>query len=327
MYEDIMSYCRECPQCVFVSGSGKCAKPPLHPIPVSKPFQIVGVDVMDLPMMEDGNKHVVVFQDYFTKWPMVYPVPDKKTTPLVELLTEEVVPFFGVPEALLSDRGTNLLSHLMSDVCAKLGITKLNTATYHPECDGMVEQFNHTLKAMLHKHVSRFGSQWDRYLSGILWTYRNTPHDSTREKPSFLLFGVDCRSPTEVEITPPSNWNPTNVVDYREELMLSLSSARQLANETIQETQRKYKAQFDRKALPDRFQVGEWVLIRFPHEESGKNRKLSRPWHGPYRIITMTDTDITAIRIKLHPITIVMVVVLVATANSSRPLFTQVLIL
>ena len=34
-----------------------------------------------------------------------------------------------------------------------------------------------------------------------------------------------------------------------------------------------------------------------PHEESGKNRKLSRPWHGPYRIITMTDTDITAIRI------------------------------
>ena len=128
---------------------------------------------------------------------------------------------------------------------------------------------------MLHKHVSRFGSQWDRYLSGILWTYRNTPHDSTREKPSFLLFRVDCRSRTEAEITPPSNWNPTNVVDYREELMLSLSSARQLANETIQKAQRKYKAQFDSKALPDKFRVGEWVLIRFPHEESG-----SYPGHG-----------------------------------------------
>ena len=79
--------------------------------------------------------------------------------------------------------------------------------------------------------------------------------------------------------------------------MLSLSSAQQLANETIQEAQRKYKAQFDRKAQPDRFRIGEWVLIKFPHEESGKNRKLSRPWHGPYRIITMTDKDITAIRI------------------------------
>ena len=188
MYEDVMNYCRKCPQCVFVSGSGKCAKPPLHPIPVSKPFQIIGVDVMDLPITEDGNKHVVVFQDYFTKWPMVYPVPDQKTTRLVELLTKEIIPFFGVPEALLSaDRGTNLLSHLMTDVCARLGITKLNTTAYHPECDGMVERFNRTLKTMLRKHVSRFSSQWDRYLPGILWAYRNTPHDSTGEKTILLI--------------------------------------------------------------------------------------------------------------------------------------------
>ena len=123
-----------------------------------------------------------------------------------------------VAEALLSDRGTNLLSHLMTDVCARLGIAKLNTTAYHPQCDGLVEQFNRTLKAMLRKHVSRFGTQWDQYLSGVLWAYRNTPHDTTGEKPSYLLFGVDCRSPTEAELTPPSTWNPISVTDYREEL-------------------------------------------------------------------------------------------------------------
>ena len=96
-----------------------------------------------------------------------------------------------------------------------------------------------------------------------------------------IFFGVDCCSPTEAEITPPSNWDPTSIADYREELMLSLSSAWQLANKVIQQAQRKYKAQFDRKAHLGRFQIGEWVLIKFPHKESGKNRKLSRPWHGP----------------------------------------------
>ena len=50
---------------------------------------------------------------------------------------------------------------------------------------------------MLSKHVSKFGVQWDKYLSGVLWAYRNTPHSSTGEKPSFLLFGFDCRHPTE----------------------------------------------------------------------------------------------------------------------------------
>ena len=52
---------------------------------------------------------------------------------------------------------------------------------------------------------------------------------------SFLLFGIHCHSLTEAEITPPSNWDLTSIADYREELMLSLSSAQKLANETIQE--------------------------------------------------------------------------------------------
>ena len=226
----------------------------------------------------------------------MHAVPDQKAIRLVELLTKEVIPLFGVPEALLSDRGTNLLSHLMSDVCARLGSMKLNTTAYHPECDGMVEHFNRTLKAMLCKQVNRFGTQWDKYLSGVLWAYRNTPHDTTGEKPSYLLFGIDCRSPTEAELTPPTEWSPISVTDYREELFLSLSSARQLVVETIQEAQRKYKVYYDQKAKADRFRLGEWIL-KFPHEESGKQRKLSRPWHGPYRIMKLTDTGVTAIKI------------------------------
>ena len=191
---------------------------------------------MDLPKTSSGNKHVIVFQDYLSKWPMVYPMPDQKAERIVKLLVEEIVPFFGVPEALLSDRGTNLLSHLMKDVCGLLGIKKLNTTAYHPECDGMVERFNRTLKTMLRKHAAKFGSQWDRYLSGVLWAYRNTPHESTKEKPSYLLFGK-----TEAALLPPHSLEPGGVEDYREELTLSLSAARMLAAESIQRAQKRYK--------------------------------------------------------------------------------------
>ena len=121
------------------------------------------------------------------------------TERLTRLLCEEIVPMFGVPEALLSDRRTNLLSHLMLDVCKLLGIEKLNTS-YHPECDGMIERLNRTLKAMLRKRAAQFGTQWDNHLAGMLWAYRNTPHGSSGEKPSFLLFGWDCRSPTEAAL-------------------------------------------------------------------------------------------------------------------------------
>ena len=103
MYTDVLAYCKKCPECAVVTGAGRQHRPPLHPIPVQRPFQIIGVDIMDLPCTESGNKHVVVFQDMFTKWPMVYAVPDQKTERITKLLCEEIVPFFGVPEALLSD--------------------------------------------------------------------------------------------------------------------------------------------------------------------------------------------------------------------------------
>jgi len=73
---------------------------------------------MDLPKTERGNKHALVFQDFLTKWPMVYPMPDQKTKCIVQILVEEFTPLFGVLEALLSDRGTNLLSYLMKDICS-----------------------------------------------------------------------------------------------------------------------------------------------------------------------------------------------------------------
>ena len=125
------------------------------------------------------QNHVVVFQDFLTKWPLALPVPDQKAIRLVRLLTEEVASWFGLPEASLSDCGTNLLSHLMLDVCKELGVHKLNTTAYHPQCDGMIECFNRTLKTALHKHADTYGCQWDHYL----FAYRNIPHDLTGEKP------------------------------------------------------------------------------------------------------------------------------------------------
>lgn len=88
---------------------------------------------MELPLATQGNKYVLIFQDLFTKWPMVYPLPDQKTERIVKTLVEEMIPFFGVPEALLSDHGTNLLSNLMFNVCKLLGIQKMNTTAYHPQ--------------------------------------------------------------------------------------------------------------------------------------------------------------------------------------------------
>ena len=80
---------------------------------------------------------------------------------------------------------------------------------------------NRTLKAMLRKHTATLGKQWDTFLPGILLAYRNMPHEASKEKPSFLLFGLDCKSPMEAALLPPEYPEPVSIEDYREQLIIS----------------------------------------------------------------------------------------------------------
>lgn len=71
MHRDVIQQVRQCAECALVSRGESVTHPPLHPIAVQRTFQIVAVDILDFPITSRGNKHVLVFQVYLTKWPMV----------------------------------------------------------------------------------------------------------------------------------------------------------------------------------------------------------------------------------------------------------------
>ena len=150
---------------------------------------------------------------------------------------------------------------------------------------------------MLRKKAAQYGVQWDKHLPIIMWAYRNTSNDTTGEKPAFLLFEWDCRSPSDSALLPPDGTQPTVVPDYRHELIESLRSASQTALQTIRRSHSKYKKQCDRKSDSHKYRVGDWVLIHFPGDETGKFWKLSRPWYGPYRITSFNDYDISVVKV------------------------------
>ena len=68
IFADAEMFAKTCPECVDATGSGRRCEPLLHPIPFQLPFQVLGIDVMDLPVTEIGNSHIVAIQDRFTKW-------------------------------------------------------------------------------------------------------------------------------------------------------------------------------------------------------------------------------------------------------------------
>ena len=161
MRNDVHKFCRSCLVCSTRKGTRGTCKPPLQPIPVGGPFHRVGVDILQLTLTTKGNRYVVVFMDYLTKWPEAFAIPDQTAETIAKVLVEEVICRHGIPEELLSDRGVNFLSSLIQEICELLGMRKINTAGYHPQTDGLVEKFNSTLINMIAKscnvHEPRLG--------------------------------------------------------------------------------------------------------------------------------------------------------------------------
>ena len=115
------------------------------------PFHRVGVDVLQLPITRNGNRYVICFLDYLTKWVEAFPTSNQQAETIARLFVDNVVCRHGVPDELLSDRGSNFLSELLRSVCDVLGVKKINTSGYHPQTDGLVEKFNSTLISLISK--------------------------------------------------------------------------------------------------------------------------------------------------------------------------------
>ena len=104
-----------------------------------------------------------------------------------------------------------------------------------------------------------------------------------------LIFGVDCCTPSEAAILPLLSRNQLKsllTTDKNYIVVLSYS-VRQEAVKSIGKAQKWYKTRNGTSTL------GDWVLVYFPLNECGCNRKLSWPWHGRYYVVETKDPDIT----------------------------------
>ena len=85
----------------------------------------------------------------------------------------------------------------------------------------------------------------------------------------------------------------SSLADQKPRVASTLKEARELAVTHVRKAQQKYKHYYDQKTVEREFLVGDWVFVRFPQEESGKGSKLSHPWHGQYRVVNSSDTNVT----------------------------------
>ncbi|GJT07874.1 reverse transcriptase domain-containing protein [Tanacetum coccineum] len=90
--------------------------------------------------------------DYVSKWVEAQALPTNDARVMVKFL-RSLFARFGVPKALISDRGTHFCNSQLEKALQRYGVThKLSTA-YHPQSNGQTEVTNRDIKRILERSV------------------------------------------------------------------------------------------------------------------------------------------------------------------------------
>ena len=110
--------------------------------------------VTGLPILTDwkGDSYdsILVIVNRLTKMVHYKPVKVTINAPgLAEVIIDVVVRHHGLPDSIVTDRGSLFTSKFWSLLCYFLGIKRRLSTAFHPQTDGQIKRQNNTIEAYL----------------------------------------------------------------------------------------------------------------------------------------------------------------------------------
>ena len=301
--KDVKNFIKNCKSCQINKLTRKKSKMPMQITDTATyPFQKVYLDIVGpLPLTINGNKFILTFQDDLSKYSLAIPIPNSESETIAKKFVEYFISKFGITVTLVTDQGTNFTSNLFKDLCKLFKINKLQTSAYHPQSNGALERSHQTLKDYLRHYIKPSQTDWDDWVHLAIFSYNTSVHSSTKFTPFELVFGKEAEIPTAFNREPEFTYTYD---DYLSELKTKLQVTRKVAKSNIIDEKQKSKINYDQKIITPQVKVGDLILLSDESTKKGLNKKLSPPWLGPYKVISLKDKVNVVIRVKNKPTTV-----------------------
>lgn len=307
MRRDIRRFIKECPVCQKLSQMPAQHNIAPYTLATYEPMQRLSIDTIG-PIgigNKEDNKHILVIIDNFTRFVSLYPC---KSTDAEEaarhLLTH--VGYFGQPEQIQSDKGTQFVNDMIKYLCQRMGVEQLHGMAYSKEENSIVERANkevlrHLRAYIYDKNVLKI---WVDCLPLVQRIMNASTHESTGLSPAQILFGNAIDLDRGIFTNYEAGDKKSNNTRVKKNLQMR-EYIEQLyrAQEALISRAQAHQEQLNMKHLEERAPQGpiseytpnSYVLIAYPDSGMGRKppTKLHTPWRGPRRVIRSEGARIT----------------------------------
>src|SRR5690606_24229284 len=105
-----------------------------------------------------------------------------------KLFRDTVFRAHGLPDNIVSDRGTQFNSDFTRALCRLLNIKQNMSTSFHPQTDGQTERVNGILEQYLRGYCNYQQDNWNDLLTTAEFAYNNTVSSTTKVSPFFANY-------------------------------------------------------------------------------------------------------------------------------------------
>jgi len=178
MFKDSHVFCKTCKNYQKLGSISKHHMMPLNPILVIEIFDYWGIDFIGPFPSSFGFLYILIAVNYVSKWieailKWIEAIPSQNNDHkiVIKFLKENILSRFGIPRAIICDRGTHFCNKSFEFLMKKYGITHKVFTPYHPQTSGQVELDNRKIKQILEKIMNPNRKDWSIRLNDALWAY------------------------------------------------------------------------------------------------------------------------------------------------------------
>ncbi|XP_061493059.1 muscleblind-like protein 1 isoform X5 [Rhineura floridana] len=218
---------------------------------------------------------ILVVVDLLTKMAHFFPCAgalEAKET--AKLFIKEVYRLHGLPNSVVSDRGTQFTAKFWRAMWKQLQTELKLCSAHRSQTDGQTERLNAVLERYLRSYVSYQQTDWVSYLHFAEFAYNNSLHSSTQQTPFFANYGFHPK------VFPSSSEGM--LVPAAENFLKELQAAQQTLKQQLNEAKTEYKrvADLHRKEAPP-LQPGDQPMFSVAPSLATNASTTFNPYLGP----------------------------------------------
>ena len=148
--KNITQVVRQCVQCGMGKAANGANRAEPQKIVTEYPFELVTIDLAELPRTTRGNKYIILAIDHFSKWAAARPIRDKTAATIVAEMKYNLLPtFMAMPQRILTDNAGEFQNEQFCELMEKYEIRHETIAPGYPASNGAVERLVGTVKSLL----------------------------------------------------------------------------------------------------------------------------------------------------------------------------------